>query len=231
MTRSYLTKRDHVAEWLRNEILTGALAPGSQLHQNEIAERLSVSPTPVREAFRALVAEGLLRSRPHHGVVVGDDKFEDMTAVYELRSLIEVAALRRTLARLDDALVKRLKGLLDDSAAALATASLAATRLANTSFHVVLIEGAGTLVYADVASSLINRSKFYLPLDEPRMRSVLEQHRTIYDHIRTGDTEGAIQAFESHMSANLQGMYEARREASGRASKAARRRRGSSSRA
>ena len=57
----HATLIDHVAETLREEILSGAIEPGTRLRQDDIAQKLGVSHIPVREAFRQLGSEGLVR--------------------------------------------------------------------------------------------------------------------------------------------------------------------------
>ncbi len=65
-----VTKTDSVYAHLRRAILAGTLSPQTPLRQERIAAGLGVSATPVREAFRRLEAEGLVRRDPHRGVVV-----------------------------------------------------------------------------------------------------------------------------------------------------------------
>lgn len=64
------TKADAVYETLQERILSGAIQAGTPLRQEEVAEQLGVSQTPVREAFRRLESEGLLEHETHRGVVV-----------------------------------------------------------------------------------------------------------------------------------------------------------------
>src|SRR5918994_5413770 len=88
------TAQESVAEAIRSGILTGVLPPGTRLAQIDVAARLSVSPTPVREALRGLVTEGLVRSERHRGFFVIALDAEAIEEVYELRALVESHALR-----------------------------------------------------------------------------------------------------------------------------------------
>lgn len=210
INHSYFTKKDAVAESLRNEILSGTLTSGSQLLQAEVAERLNVSPTPVREAFRVLEAEGLIISRPHRGVVVAEQDYEDQKAIYEIRTFVEVHATRRALARMDASVETELADLVAKSERALRTADLHATRQANAHFHEVLVAAAGSPVYTDLARMLISRSRFYLPLTRERMTSVMQHHRAILRAIRARNDGQAAALMEAHMRANLKWLYQAR---------------------
>lgn len=82
-----VTKTDSVYAHLRRAIVAGTLSPQTPLRQERIAAGLGVSATPVREAFRRLEAEGLVRRDPHRGVVVGDGEGRmpgDMAGFYDV---------------------------------------------------------------------------------------------------------------------------------------------------
>lgn len=213
INRTYFTKKDAVAESLRNEILSGMLTSGSQLLQAEVAEQLNVSPTPVREAFRMLEAEGLIINRPHRGVVVAEQDYEDQKAIYEIRTFVEVRATRRAIARMDASVESEVAALVTQSERALRTADLHVTREANARFHEVLAAASGTQVYTDLARMLISRSRFYLPLTRDRMTIVLRHHRAILRAIRARDVDQAAALMEKHMTDNLKWLYEARTKA------------------
>ena len=72
MPGGFETKKGWVLSVLREAILSGEFSPGERLLQDELAERFDVSSTPVREALRELVAEGVLTHSPHKGVRVAE---------------------------------------------------------------------------------------------------------------------------------------------------------------
>ncbi len=85
---------DVVTDSLRAAILTGAIAGGAPLRQNDVATQFGISVVPVREAFQRLVAEGLAEHRPNRGVLVTALVEADLTEIAELRTLLEPHALR-----------------------------------------------------------------------------------------------------------------------------------------
>jgi DNA-binding GntR family transcriptional regulator len=102
------TARHYVLSVMRSEILDGRHGPGSRLRQEEVALRLGVSTTPVREAFRDLLSEGLVGEDAHRGVVVRGLTLFDAREVFEMRMALEpmlaVQALRNAKkADLDEA--------------------------------------------------------------------------------------------------------------------------------
>lgn len=86
---------------LRGEILDWTLPPGTVLGEVELAERLGISRTPVREALARLVADGLAAQAPGRGVVVADVSLEEAEQLFELRIALESLLARRAAERAD----------------------------------------------------------------------------------------------------------------------------------
>lgn len=76
-------------EIIRQEIISGRFPPGHRLIESDLTALCKVSRTPVREALRRLVNEGLAEFSPNYGAQVADPGDEDLEALYELRTLIE----------------------------------------------------------------------------------------------------------------------------------------------
>src|SRR5947209_17117271 len=86
-----------IAAQLRAAIMTGALPPGTQLGETDLAARFQVSRGPLREAMQRLVSEGLLRSERHRGLFVIDLEPGDVFDIYSARWAIERAAAVRIM--------------------------------------------------------------------------------------------------------------------------------------
>lgn len=102
-----------VAAVLREDILRARLGPGSRLRQEQVAARFGVSTTPVREAFRHLEAEGLVRLDPGKGVIVSRPSIDDVREAYEIRAALETLAVQFAVGNLTDAQLDELSTMLD----------------------------------------------------------------------------------------------------------------------
>ena len=105
------TVAGQVAEHLKAEILAGERAPGERLPQVEIARRLGVSTTPVREALAALQREGLVRLHPQRGAVVFLPSVDDLKEHYEIRAALESLGASLAARKIDPAGLSRLREL------------------------------------------------------------------------------------------------------------------------
>jgi len=103
--------RDIVYESLRSAIMTGHLAPGERLVESEVADRLKVSRTPVREALRMLEKDGIAVSVPRRGTVVVGLKVEDALEIYNILSVLEGLVARLAASHITPEELRALKDL------------------------------------------------------------------------------------------------------------------------
>jgi DNA-binding GntR family transcriptional regulator len=194
----FTTKRDAVAEAIRHEILNGTLAPGTQLQQDELASRLGVSPTPVREAFGALQAEGFLENIPHRGVFVSNPGVKDLIDVYEMIAMVEGLALRRAITADPKDTLRRLTKLVARGEVELKSENAERIRRYNVGFHETLIQIAHSQAITEMAGKLRARSLFFLPFDLSYMRVVQLEHVAMLEALREGEVDHATQLLADH---------------------------------
>lgn len=146
----------HAADTLRTLLITGVLAPGQQLSEIAVAERLGISRNTLREVFRLLAHEGLLEHRPHRGVFVTAPTAESIRDIYAFRRIVEVGALARALPGHPAGVV--MAQAVADSRAAVAAEDWAALGTANMAFHAAIVsltDSARTIAaYNNVAAEL-----------------------------------------------------------------------------
>lgn len=106
---------DWVYEELKGAILDLRLPPGSPLREVTLAHRLGVSKTPVREALMRLEQEGLVESPSFKGAVVSGYSRRDLMEIYEVRELLEVAAVHDATISMQEADLEGLAALMEES--------------------------------------------------------------------------------------------------------------------
>ena len=98
----YLPLRDVVFNTLRQAILRGEMEPGERLMEIQLAEKLGVSRTPIREAMRKLEQEGLVVMIPRRGAQVANITEKDLNDVLEVRIALENVAIEKACARMTE---------------------------------------------------------------------------------------------------------------------------------
>ena len=143
---------DQVYSATRARIMDGTLQRGARIHQEDLADELGVSRTPVREALRRLAAEGLVEMRTNRGARVADVGGDDMHAAYEARLVIEPGAARlaaqhaaaRPLARMRAAVAAQRRAI----------PNVRRSFEANREFHLALVEASGNPFLLQLAERL-----------------------------------------------------------------------------
>lgn len=110
----YLPLRDVVFNTLREAILKGELIPGERLMEKQLAERLGVSRTPIREAIRKLELEGLVIMVPRKGAEVAQITKKDIKDVLEVRATLEALAVRLACEKMTESGIAHLEQLKDE---------------------------------------------------------------------------------------------------------------------
>src|SRR5690606_17851274 len=103
---------------LLEEIRRGELQPGARLRENELAERLGISRTPVREAIRQLESDGLVVHLPRQGATVRTLEYPEIMELYEMRTVLEGTAARLAARGASEVEIAELRALNDELAQA-----------------------------------------------------------------------------------------------------------------
>lgn len=190
-----------IARQLRDAITTGALQPGTQLGEAELAARFQVSRGPLREAMQRLVSEGLLRSERHRGLFVIELEPGDVYDIYAARAAIERAALIRILRGDRHAAVAVLEQALDAMAAAADHDDTSALSGADLRFHEALVEASGSRRLVRMAGTLLIETRMCLAAlqEAERLQDRVDEHTRILAAVKDGDEQRALALLEAHM--------------------------------
>jgi DNA-binding GntR family transcriptional regulator len=124
---------------LRDLIASRALFPGEQIRQADLADRLGVSRSPLREALHALEQEGLLVHEPNRGFFVTRLDADELRQIYRMRELIE-PDLIRTIRPASELVIESLRNENAAIAAALSEGSVSSMLTSNRAFHRIIFE-------------------------------------------------------------------------------------------
>jgi DNA-binding GntR family transcriptional regulator len=192
---NYLSKADLVALALKDMIRSGELSPGSILRQRDVAEKLGVSPTPVREALQRLESEGFVVSEAHRGAMVV--RSED-SRLYEnalIRAALEslAAQLAAEKATADD--LAEIEAINEELAR---TTDPGLAVSLNRRFHFRIYDAAGSTVMLAQLNLLWLTLEGGPRVERPLSESVA-QHREIVEAVRRGDGEAAAHRTRRHI--------------------------------
>ena len=211
-----------VQKELERLILAGDLAAGSKLNEAGVAELLGVSRGPVREAFRALEASGLVRLEKNRGVFVRQIGVAEADELYEVRAALDEWAGRRVAHNATPEQVKQLRAICDRMDRAAAREDVGAYWPLNLEFHDKLVEFAGNrkllLTYRRLVNELSLFRRQTLALGGTLIVSTRE-HRDIVDKIASGNAAAAGRALHDHVMASRERMHRARAGVSAKASR------------
>jgi DNA-binding GntR family transcriptional regulator len=196
-----------VSDELRSAIMYGALSPGAQLGEADLAARLGVSRGPLREAMQRLVQEGLLRSEPHRGLFVITLAADDVQDVYLSRLAIERAACQMIMQSNRGEALVRLTEALDAFVDAADKRDRVAISDADQSFHQVLVAASGSPRLERMAQTLLVEARMCLGALQdkyPEPEDLVEEHRRIVEAISDGDEERLLRLIEDHMTDSIE---------------------------
>lgn len=204
------TLRDQVLRILREEILNGTFQPGERLSEPELAKRLDVSLTPVREALGDLAASGLVVRNGRHGTHVRRLSVEDVVNLSAVRRSLGMLAVRQavhTLTEADDATIERL--VTEQIAATELTttdhdAATQALRRLNEEFHQLILVRTNNQWLIDIFASiqdllLFVRTELAKRATVAHRRQSLAEHRRIAEALLARDPDAAATAMGEHV--------------------------------
>ncbi|MDT3376581.1 GntR family transcriptional regulator [Labrys portucalensis] len=153
---SALTLGERVAEQLRRKITQGEFGPGQRLSEQALSDDLAISRNTLREVFRVLTKDGLLKHVPNRGVFVAVPSIASIIDIYRVRRLIECQALAQAYPR--HPAKKRMRDAFEEALRCRAVEDWPGVGTANMAFHMAVVELADSerlnLLFAQVLAEL-----------------------------------------------------------------------------
>jgi DNA-binding GntR family transcriptional regulator len=179
-----------VADRIRERILSGEFAPGAKLAEERLSAELGVSRMPVREALRALAAEGIVSIEPRRGASVTTYTDEQVQELVEVRSTLEALNAKLAAKRHDPRQITELQRILAEGSKVNEKSDLAELQAANDRFHEAVAAIAANSILTTMVRSLRERTALiFAPISRQRVRQNWEEHAGIVRAIIAGDSD------------------------------------------
>ena len=189
-----LTRAEAIARHLREEIVAGRLAPGTVIKDAELADRLGVSITPVREAIVLLSAEGLIDISPNRTRRVTDVTQKNALELIDVMCVLACAGMEWGVPNLTGADLARMRQRLDDMLAALGAGDGGAATSAGADFSTIMISASGNRELQTHVDLVVTRMRRLLVLTPERgqWRPWIDGYTEVLALLEQDDPQGAI---------------------------------------
>lgn len=186
---------------LLDDIRLGTLPPGARLREVELAKRLGISRTPIREAIRRLEADGLVEHLPRQGASLRRLSYAEVMELYEMRAVLEGTAARLAARAASDL---ELRELSEINAEMTASVEPADTARLNRQFHTALINAAKNRYLRRAIGAMARTLLILGPstlFDPVRSKSAAQEHDALLEALESRDGEHAEKMMRTHIEA------------------------------
>lgn len=211
---------DHAYSQIRGMILSGELAPGTQLSEEALALRCQVSRTPVRDALRRLESDLFVRRSESQRTFVADWSLDDIEDAFELRAMLESHAAQRAATRISPEQIERLRAhnRAIDKAISAPRADVTAFLEHNREVHALILEAAGSPRLAAMLSRLIEQPVVWRTAQNygrDNLRRSHNEHEELLAAFERGDGDWAASVMHGHIRRAFHAYVDAHRASLG----------------
>ena len=196
---------------LRNMIVTGALAPGMRLNERELCEQLAVSRTPIREAIKTLMQDGLLHASPNHSAIVSELDPAEVEALIDVLMVIEGLAGELAAKHVDDVAIAEIGVLHYQMVLHHSRNELPNYFAANKAFHRKIVELSrnNVLIWIwDLLALRVDRARYSSNRWPVRWKTAIQEHQQILDALTARDADLTASRMRDHVRSGLSGLVE-----------------------
>ncbi len=200
---AYLPLRDVVFNSLREAILRGDLLPGERLMELQLAAKLGVSRTPIREAIRMLEQEGLAVTVPRKGAEVAKMTLKGMEDVLEIREALDELAVQLACVRISEEQLQELQHRKQDFETSLASGDVKQMAEADVHFHDVIYEATGNPKLMNLLNNLREQIYRYRVEYIKKVENhpiLIREHEAIYQALLSRNEEAAVISIRDHVA-------------------------------
>ncbi len=212
---AYLPLRDVVFHTLREAILKGELKPGERLMELQLAGKLGVSRTPIREAIRMLEQEGLAVTIPRRGAEVAKMTEKDMEDVLQIRDALDELAVSIACRQMTAEQLDTLRRTMQEFALYTKTGDVRKIAEADVKFHDIIYQSTGNPKLVSMLSNLreqMYRYRVEYLKDERNYPALIQEHSEIVEGLSDKDLPKVTAAMHKHVRNQVTAVKEMIRE-------------------
>ena len=191
-----------VADRIRDMIIQDELKAGERIRERDLAERLSVSRTPMRESLKILESEGLVEILPNRGAVVADPGLEQIHDMLRVLAVLESLAGELACDRATDAEIAEVRALHFEMLAAFARSDRMSYFKCNQRIHLAIVAASKNrsliATHARINAQLY-RARYRSNLENRRWHTAIEEHEEILARLEARDRNGLAAIMKSHL--------------------------------
>ncbi|MGO1058402.1 GntR family transcriptional regulator [Planococcus sp. FY231025] len=194
---------------IKERIWSGYYKPGDRLYEAQLAKQFEVSRSPVREAVRTLVNEGLLSVGSNSEITVYEPSLQDVQDIYECRIALESTAVALTAKKASLEQLKEIESVLFETQEAIEKGDKEKIVECNVHFHELIINISGNIRLKKIIEDLHSLIYYYrmLNTDEGhRGSTILKGHQKIFEAIKERDSEKAVECIAMHTKEDLENL-------------------------
>lgn len=205
--------KDHVYDYIAEQILEGNLAPEQKINESVICEKLNISRTPVREALIQLASEGVLTNKARKGFVVKTLTEREVAELYSVIGVLDGYAARLSLDSISSKDIANMKFYIDSMDLAIKAANFEMYHIQQLAFHNIYLKECGNETLIETIENMKSKllKKSYVDDSEGRTKEILlktnDEHREILKLFEQKDAEGLFKyLLEVHWTQTYAGL-------------------------
>ncbi|HEC46258.1 MAG TPA: GntR family transcriptional regulator [Pseudomonas xinjiangensis] len=191
-----------VTERLREMVLEGELEPGSRISEKRLCEAFEVSPTPLRQALKVLVSEGLVEMLPNRGARVTEVDIQEVADLFDVMAVLEGLSGTLLATRASDAEIAEIRDLHECMMEQFRNNQRKEYFQLNQAIHRRLAEITGNRVLLELETSLtlrITRARYAANMQMGRWEESAREHEYFVEALERRDAQGLSAAMSLHM--------------------------------
>jgi DNA-binding GntR family transcriptional regulator len=193
---------EEIENILRERILKGEYGIGERIKENQVANELKVSRTPIREAFKQLEKEGLIESVPNRGSFAMGLTKQDVQDIYAVRAAVEALAVEWAVDRIGEDEIFRLQDAFDRMEFYTRKQDSRKVMELNKTFHEIIYSASGSRFLAQILTAYqeyVEKTRKATVYCSDNLPIILQEHRQILLAIQERNKEKAVELISLHL--------------------------------